>query len=93
MIDEVAGWYGQVGDAIDHKEPPPAPIAVDPEIPHQLIGRLESGGTGPDSQGAGIARIWIFENFAYLSELSVRFNQHARDLFSVRKEEATGQSG
>jgi len=79
MIGQVAGWYSELGDAIEGRETPPAPLAVDPEIAQKLIARLDQ-----DRLGAGIARIWLFENLAYLTELSVRFNQRARDLFRVR---------
>ncbi|MCB0862580.1 MAG: FUSC family protein [Solirubrobacterales bacterium] len=94
MICEVTDWYSRVGEAIELASPPPAPLALDPQLPHELISRLESGGTGPESPGAGIARIWIYENFAYLAELSVRFNQHARALFHARRaDEVAGQPG
>jgi len=79
MAEEVPGWYHQLGDAIEQGTPPPAPLAVEPEISQSLIARLEE-----DRLGAGIARIWLFENLAYLTELSVRFNQRARDLFGVK---------
>jgi hypothetical protein len=79
MAEQVAGWYSELGDAIEGRETPPAPLAVDPQIPEALIARLEE-----DRLGAGIARIWLFENLAYLTELSVRFNQRARDLFGAQ---------
>jgi len=86
MIGEVTGWYREAGAAIDLAEPPPAPIAVDPEVPRALVTRINAGEPGSDELGAGIARIWLFENLTYLAELSVRYNQHARDLFRARHE-------
>lgn len=87
MIDEVTGWYREAGAAIDLEEPCPAPVAVDPEIPRALVTQIDAGASGEDGLGAGIARVWLFENLAYLSELSVRYNKHARDLFRTPTED------
>ena len=93
MIEEVSGWYAEVGHTIEADQPPPAPVAPDRDLSRELIARIGSY-TGPaDSLGAAVARIWLYENLAYLTELSVRFNQHARVLFHAREEEAEPQSG
>lgn len=84
-IEEVSRWYAALGDTIEQGKPPPAPIAVDTQLPRKMIARLPAGPEQPgdpsESLGAGLARIWVFENFTYLSELSVRFNLRSRELF------------
>lgn len=88
MNVEVSNWYASLGEAIMNGEPPPAALSLDPDLPRQLIGRLVSPAPGHEI-GAEIARIWMYENLAYLSELSVRFNQRARELFHLRNAEAS----
>lgn len=88
MNVEVSNWYASLGEAIMNGEPPPAALSLDPDLPGQLIGRLVSPAPGHEI-GAEIARIWMYENLAYLSELSVRFNQRARELFHLRNAEAS----
>ncbi len=92
MTDEVCDWYSRLGEAIMGGFPPPAALALDRDLPGQLVGDLAAP-EHPDGLGADIARIWMYENLAYLSELSVRFNQRARELFHLRNSEGDVGSG
>lgn len=91
LIDEVTGWYETVGGGIERDEVPPEPVEVDPDIPRALVTQIDAGREG-EGLGAGIARVWLYENLAYLSELSARYERHARDLFRSERE-AEAQSG
>jgi uncharacterized membrane protein YccC len=93
MIDEVSAWFAKLGDSIEEDEVPPAPLAVDHHLPRDLIASIDSGTRPSESLGAGVARLWLFENLAYLSELSVRYNRHARDLFGNGEPGIGDQSG
>jgi hypothetical protein len=92
MSSEVSDWYARLGDAIMDGEPPPAALSPDPGLPRQLVGGLVSPVPGQEI-GADVARIWMYENLAYLSELSVRFNQRARELFHIRNEGKSAAGG
>lgn len=85
LIEQVTGWYRETGDAVDLDRVPPAPVEVDPDIPRALVTQIDAGKEG-EGLGAGIARVWLYENLAYLSELSARYEKHARDLFRSEQE-------
>jgi uncharacterized membrane protein YccC len=87
MIEEVSSWYAEAGQTIENSQPPPAPVAPNQDLSRDLIARIGTGSGPADSLGAGVARLWLYENLAYLTELSVRFNQHARELFHTREVE------
>lgn len=93
-IEKVSGWYAELGETIEHALPPPAPVAVDRQLPRVMIARLpawaDRPADQPESLGAGLTRIWVYENFGYLSELSVRFNQRAQNLFRLGQDEEPG---
>ena len=92
LTDEVSGWYIRLGEAIMAGVPPPAALALDRKLPRDLITRFASDPESRNGFGADLAGIWMYENLAYLSELSVRFNQRARELFHQRNpEEATAE--
>lgn len=93
MIDDVSDWFGTVGESIEAEAPPPAPLAVDHGLPRDLIAGIDVGDSPSDSLGAGVARLWLFENLAYLAELSVRYNRHARDFFGGGDPGSGAQSG
>ena len=90
LIDEVSDWYTSLGEAVMAGAPPPAALALNQTLPRDLITRLASDSENRSGSGADLAGIWIYENFAYMSELSVRFNRRARELFHQRNlDEAT----
>jgi len=93
MIGEVSGWFERAGESIALDRTPPAALAVDHQLPRDLIAKIDDNGGPSDGLGAGVARLWVFENLAYLSELSVRYNRHAKELFRTGEGEPEAQAG
>lgn len=82
MIDQTCDAYVLLGRAITEGLPiPKTPDLGDPSWLLESLGRER----GADF-GAGLARIWLYENLRYLTELHQRFSDRATMLFDHSSE-------
>ena len=86
LLDTIAGTCGsylELSQAIASRSPIP-----DTTKPGDETWLLESfNRSDGNGFGAGLARIWLYENLQYLVELNHRFEHRARMLFEVSSED------
>lgn len=83
LIDRACDAYLELGRAIADRMP--IPETPDLGDPSWLLDSL--GGEDDEGFGAGLARIWLYENLQYLMELHQRFRERAVMLFEVSSED------
>lgn len=82
-IDRACDSYIELGRAITSRSP--IPETADLGDAGWLLDSFSS--SGQNGFGAGLGRIWLYENLQYLVELNHRFEERARMLFDVSSED------